>query len=149
MDPYGPHQHCLFIVSPKVHHLGSFRPVWASKQGEIGLKSAPNALLWGLRFASDLPPIGLQMALNGPKWPPMAPELLSLSIIFMCIFLGFTVSWLLCFLNKVIQHNIKGILKLKDIHETTFVLSLDSSLFLCPYVACALYGYQDSALNRL
>ena len=38
-------------------------------------------------------------------------ELLSLSIIFMCIFLGFTVSWLLCFLNKVIQHNIKGILK--------------------------------------
>ena len=74
MDPYGPHQHCLFIVSPKVHHLGSFRPVWASKQGEIGLKSAPNALLWGLRFASDLPPIGLQMALNGPKWPPMAPN---------------------------------------------------------------------------
>ena len=74
MDPYGPHQDCLFIVSPKVHHLGSFRPVWASKQGEISLKSAPNALLWGLRFASDWPPIGLQKALNGPKWPPMAPN---------------------------------------------------------------------------
>ena len=48
MAPNGPHQHYVFITSPKYIIWGNFRPLWARKQGEIGLKSAPCIFLWGL-----------------------------------------------------------------------------------------------------
>ena len=67
MAPNGPQQHYVFIISPKVHNFGCFRPLWTGKQGEIGLKAYPNVLLWGLL-----------MVLNGPqttpKWPPYGPQ---------------------------------------------------------------------------
>ena len=61
----GPYQHCVFIVSPKVHDVACFRPLWTSKQGEICLKSAPNIFLLGLWLASKWPSIT-------PQWPPPA-----------------------------------------------------------------------------
>ena len=48
MAPNGPHQHYVFIISPKAHNLGYFRPLWARKPSEIGFKSASCIFLWGL-----------------------------------------------------------------------------------------------------
>ena len=63
MAPNGPYQHYVVIISPKVHIFGCFRPFWTTKQGEIGIKSAPIVLL-----------CGLLMALNGPQMAPNGPH---------------------------------------------------------------------------
>ena len=55
MAPNGPHQHYVFIINPKVHNFGWFRSLWTRKQGEIGLKFAPNVLLYGPQIAQTAP----------------------------------------------------------------------------------------------
>ena len=55
MAPNGPHQHYVFIINPKVHNFWCFRSLWAGKQGEIGLKFAPNVMLYGPQMAQTAP----------------------------------------------------------------------------------------------
>ena len=55
MAPNGPHQHYVFIINPKVHNFGWFRSLWTRKQGEIGLKFAPNVMLYGPQMAQTAP----------------------------------------------------------------------------------------------